>query len=374
MSTERGAHNFLIVLLVIAIVLLAIVFRPFMEALLLAAVIAAALHPFYGWVTKKLRYRGTLSAALVTLFVIIAVLLPLGSLTGMLVREVIDVTKEIAGVVQSEGLEGVVRRLPTPIQRYVARHADRFPETWTKLQSSLVGGSGKVAALVSGLLQTTGTALFQTVMMLIALFFFLIDGRKLVGWLEAVSPLGDARTHELFHEFRLVSVSVLVSTIATAGVQAIVAFFGYLIAGVPNPVFVALLTFFVAFIPSIGGGGAGVIAALYLLATGHVVAAVFLTVWATLVVGLSDNVVKPLLIRGGVEIHGGIIFFALLGGLAAFGPIGLLLGPLSVSFFLALVRLYRRDESAQAEAADLPLSRIQARPDKAPPAEQHDRH
>ena len=65
--------------------------------------------------------------------------------------------------------------------------------------------------------------------------------------------------------------------------------------------------------------------------------------WALLAVGLSDNVVKPYLIRGGVSIHGAVVFFALLGGLAAFGPIGLLLGPLVVAFFLAVVRIVRRE-------------------------------
>jgi predicted PurR-regulated permease PerM len=71
--------------------------------------------------------------------------------------------------------------------------------------------------------------------------------------------------------------------------------------------------------------------------------ALFLAAWGLVVVALVDNVVKPLLIRGGMETHGAIVFFALIGGLAAFGPIGLLIGPLVVSLFLALLRMYHRD-------------------------------
>jgi predicted PurR-regulated permease PerM len=75
--------------------------------------------------------------------------------------------------------------------------------------------------------------------------------------------------------------------------------------------------------------------------------ALFLAVWGIVVVGLVDNVIKPLLIKRGMEIHGGVVFFSLLGGLATFGAIGLLVGPLVVSMFLALLSIYHRDFSPQ---------------------------
>jgi predicted PurR-regulated permease PerM len=75
--------------------------------------------------------------------------------------------------------------------------------------------------------------------------------------------------------------------------------------------------------------------------------AIVLAAWGLIVVGLVDNLVKPLLIRRGLEIHGGIVFFALIGGLATFGAVGLLIGPLAVAFFLALLRMYHRDYSPE---------------------------
>jgi predicted PurR-regulated permease PerM len=84
-------------------------------------------------------------------------------------------------------------------------------------------------------------------------------------------------------------------------------------------------------------------AALLLLVTGHPYMAAFLAVWGLVVVGLVDNLVKPLLIKRGLDIHGAIVFFSLIGGLATFGAIGLLLGPLFVALFLALLRMYHRD-------------------------------
>jgi predicted PurR-regulated permease PerM len=88
-----------------------------------------------------------------------------------------------------------------------------------------------------------------------------------------------------------------------------------------------------------------ILAALLRLVTGHPWMALFLFIYAIVVVGLVDNVVKPLLMKGGIQMHGAVVFFALLGGLAAFGAMGLLIGPLAVALFLAMLRIYQRDYS-----------------------------
>ena len=82
---------------------------------------------------------------------------------------------------------------------------------------------------------------------------------------------------------------------------------------------------------------------LVLLATGHMLAGIFLLVWGIAVVSLVDNVARPYLLKGGMELHGGVVFFALLGGLAVFGGIGLVLGPLIVTFLLAVLKMYERE-------------------------------
>jgi predicted PurR-regulated permease PerM len=156
----------------------------------------------------------------------------------------------------------------------------------------------------------------------------------------------------------------------TSAVQAAAALIGYLIARVPSPMFFACLTFFVAFIPAVGAASVCLVAAALLLITGHTYMAIFLAIWGVVVVGLIDNVIKPLLIRGGMEIHGGVVFFALIGGLAAFGGIGLLVGPLVVAMFLALLRMYHRDFSPDdTKVLDVPgLPKRVSKPHPAQPA------
>jgi len=93
-------------------------------------------------------------------------------------------------------------------------------------------------------------------------------------------------------------------------------------------------------------------AAVLLLAMGKTWMALFLAIWGLAVVGTVDNVIKPLLVKRGLHMHGAIVFFSLLGGLAVLGTVGLLAGPLIVSFFLALIRIYQRDFGHQTELVD----------------------
>jgi predicted PurR-regulated permease PerM len=107
---------------------------------------------------------------------------------------------------------------------------------------------------------------------------------------------------------------------------------------VPSPLFFAAVTFFTALVPAVGTALVWLPLAILKLATGHPVAGVFLAAWGVGVIGTVDNVVKPILIRRGVSFPTGVVFFALIGGLAAFGPVGLLAGPLVVAFLTAVVQ------------------------------------
>jgi len=128
--------------------------------------------------------------------------------------------------------------------------------------------------------------------------------------------------------------------------QAVAALVGFLFAGVPSPLFFFALTFIMAFVPAVGGGGTTVAVAGFVLLTGRPGAALFLALWGMVVVGLADNALKPLLMRSSVQLHGALIFFALLGGLAFFGAVGLIAGPVILVFFLAVVRMARRESHA----------------------------
>jgi predicted PurR-regulated permease PerM len=277
-----------------------------------------------------------------TLAVFLAAILPLSGLTAMIVRQVFDGVTWVRQALASEGIEGILHRLPSPVEPAIRKVIQAIPDPQSQLRR-LAEQGGQAAAAVGGLLVATGSVVLDTVLMLVAFFFFLVDGRRLLDWIDGYVPLRPGQFRELADEFRRTTISVLVATVATAGIQTVTAFVGYLIARAPNPIFLALMTFVFALIPALGGTVMIVLVGILQIATGHLWSGVFLLVWGLGVVSLIDNVARPYLLKGGMQLHGGIVFFSLLGGLAVFGGIGLIIGPLIVTFLISVLDMYRRD-------------------------------
>jgi len=346
--SDQRERRIFVLLIALAILLLGAIVLPFWQAIALAAVLAGAIHPLYLGLERWMRGRSKLAAALITVAMVLVLLVPVAVITTFAIKEGIEGARFLSQTMRTGGVGALLDSLPTALQQVANRLLEAFPRLEQALQSEAltaqVGAqSGKAAAAVGGAMAATGSAVLQLVMFLIAFLFLLVDGAGLVGWLEQTLPLKRGQTREILREFRKTAVSVLTSTIATSAVQALAALLGFLIARVPQPFFFALVTFVFAFVPAIGGGGVCLAAALLLFLMDRIGWAIFLALWGILVVGLADNIIKPLLMKAGLELHGVVVFFALLGGLSAFGAIGLLLGPLILAFFLAVVRIYRRD-------------------------------
>lgn len=331
------------VLLAASILLVSTIFLPLWKPLFLAAVIATATHGLYQRLARRLGGRRHLAATLMTIGVVLLLLVPFAVVGTVVVREAIQAFDFVQRAMREGGLESLAERLPERLEGPARRLLATIPVAPEALTGQAAGTGVQLARALGDVVASVARTLFATAMMLIAYFAMLTEGRRLLGWIEDVSPLRGRQTIELLAEFRTVSRSVLRSTVVTAAAQAAVATIGYVIAGVPNVVFFGFLTFFAAFVPSVGTAVVALPIAAVLFLLGNTWQAIFLTAWSLAVVGLVDNLLKPLLIRGGMHLHGVVIFFSLLGGILVFGAIGLLVGPLAVTFFLAMIRFGYRD-------------------------------
>jgi len=341
-GTELAARRFVLALLIGSALLVGAVAWPLASALLIAAVLGIVLAPLQERLARLLRGRPKLAATLLVLALLVLVIGPLVALSAVLVNEVTAGVKFVIETVRGEGFEGLMHRLPAPLEKLANEGLAALGDVGQFIESNIGTQAGRAASAVGSALAATGAFVVQATLMLLALFFLLVGGKDLLVWLEEVSPLGSAHTHELIAEFRKVSYAVIVATLISAGAQALFALIGYALTGVPHPFFFAGLTFFAALVPA-GAPIVCLFAALTLLVNAHPYTALFLALWAFLVVSMVDNFVKPYVMKGDVEMHAGVLFFSLIGGLAAFGMTGLLLGPLAIALFLALLRIYRRD-------------------------------
>lgn len=346
----RGARRAAFTLVVLSLVILGAVVFPLAKAFFLAAVLAGALYPVVTLLSRRLRNKRTVAAGLVVTAVVLVLVLPITGLAAFVIGEGTKAVQFLSATVRSEGALGVVDKLPDRPRAWAHWGIDKLPvdpdEIPKWVNAKLDSQTGKAAQLVGGAVTDTFEFVFQATMMLIALYALLVNGGRLVVWAETISPLSPGQFTEVLSEFRKTSVAVMLSSVLTAAVQALVAMVGYLISGVPHPLFFTALTFFIAFVPAVGAAGVTLVAAVILLMTGHTAWFFFLGIWGVVVVGLIDNIVKPIFAKRGMDMDEVVIFFSLIGGIAVFGFLGLLLGPLAVAFFLSMVRIWKRNYGA----------------------------
>ncbi len=342
--TDLG-RNILIGMTALSVALVLYLASPFAESLLMAAVLASTFSPWFEALARLLKQRRTLAGLLFLAAVTFVIVLPMVSTTLALAQQAEDAFRPLRANFQQGGMDAVFDGLPQPLPGIARRVAERLPRGGQQLEELLRSVVGKILGSAGHIFVATGNLLFQTLMMMVAFFFLLTEGPILVQWILRISPLKEGQMKELLHDFKNMSGAVLVGSVGTAFVQTLVALVGYWIAGARNALLLAALTFVGAFVPLVGAGAVVIGAALILFFTGHSAPALFLGIWGAVVVSSIDNLVKPYLMRGRLEVSTGVIFFALIGGATVFGPIGLLAGPLVIAFFLAMVRMCQKELS-----------------------------
>jgi len=331
-------------LFALAVALTLYVIWPFRSPLFLAAVLAAAFQPLLARTERLLKGRRKLSGALLTLLVLGAIVAPIASIVAFVAKET---TRGLTWVRDSLGVQSVgdisLSRVPPQAQHAIDSVLSTLHLSREQIQGFAAKAVDYAQAAGPAILGASAGAVASTLIMLAAFYFLLVDGRRLIRVLGRISPLQAAQTEELLREFANVSSATLVGAALTALVQAALATIGFVLAGVPNAVFLGIATLIASFVPVIGTAIIWVPATLLLGLTGHLTAAIFIGAWCGVLLTLADNVVKPLAMRGKVEMHTGLVFLALLGGITMFGLLGIIAGPLVIAFLLALVRMYERD-------------------------------
>jgi predicted PurR-regulated permease PerM len=341
--TTRARRTFW-ALFALAVALTIYVVWPFRSPLFLAAVLAAAFQPLLARTEGLLEGRRRLAGGLLTLLVLGAIVAPIASILAFIAQET---TKGLTWVRDSLGVQSVgdisLSRVPPQAQHAIDSILATLHLSREQLQGFAAKALDYAQAAGPAVLGASAGAVTSTLIMLAAFYFLLVDGRRLIRLLGRISPLQAAQTEELLQEFANVSSATLVGAALTAVVQAVLGTIGFMLAGVPHAMFLGIATLIASFVPVIGTAIIWVPVAVLLGLTGHLTAAIFVAAWCGVLLTLADNVVKPLAMRGKVEMHTGLVFLALLGGITMFGLLGIIAGPLVIAFLLALIRMYERD-------------------------------
>ena len=353
MSQQNGGRRSLIALLLIAataIWLIYILMKPFLEPLFFAVVLAIVASPLNTWLSRRMRSAG-LAATTTTLLLLILVLLPLVALGVTIAREARDAYVELARQsAQGGGWSSWLAQILDPPIGWLADKTGMPAPTVHQLifdkaqsySSTFIGWGG---SLLGNLTATLGNAILSLVVML----FLFIEGPAIREWLLRWMPLPRNRTLELL---TTISDAIIANVygIAAVGIgQGLLVGIGFWIAGLSAPIMWGSIAGLASLIPIVGPAVIWGPGALILLAQGAWGKAIFLAIWGVLAVGGADNIIRPWVLAGRTEMNTLIVFFALLGGVQAFGFVGIFAGPVVFSVAISVFRILREEYLSENE-------------------------
>lgn len=339
---NRAAVISLLGLAAIAFYLCYIIAKPFLGPVMIAVMLAIVFYPLHAR-THILFKKPSLAAAVSTTFVLLIVTIPI-VLLG------ISVSSELRTVVQSlrdqtgsqGGLSPYLAHLGESLVKRLSAYVDLSqidPQAtllrWAERVSSYLVSIGGAAVknLVSFIL--------NTVVIFFSLYFFFREGKSISLRLSAMLPLNPDQTERLFTGISETMIANLYGGLAVGAAQGILTGLSFWILGLSAPILWALVTALASLVPVVGSALVWGPASILLILNGHWVKALILLIWGAAVVGQVDVVVRPYVVSAHVKVHTLLIFFALLGGVEAFGIVGIFVGPVILSLTLAVLDMLK---------------------------------
>jgi len=322
-DSNHGRAALLVLLLGVALV---IALTPYATGLIGIPVLYAVFAPVHEWLS--LRVRPKLAASLVVALALFLIVVPGVSFAGLIVSQ----AQEIAAGVIRNPLLGRLRELQPGGMDLGPRLADLGTQVVAWIGSSAFGLVGTATRLALNL-----------TISLFGLFYLMLQPGETWDAVRPYIPFSAKNTEKLRQGFRDVTTSTIIGTGVTAAIQGFLVGLGFWLTGLPNAVFWGVVTMVFAILPVVGSALVWGPGALALILGHHALSGVLLAVGGAVIVGNVDYVIRPMVFRRWANIHPLVTLVGALAGVPYFGILGLLIGPLALSYFFELVKMYREE-------------------------------
>lgn len=327
MNAQRGV---LLVLIAVLSYLSFQLVQPYLQFVIGAVLLAYVLLPLQ---TKLAAETGTTAAAaLLVVGATVALLVPFAVLVLAIAGDAIRFAQEFT----ADDIVAVIEPVEAWLSEQFGQEVDIAAEIATRLEGLaelVVGTAPDVIGMLTNATIGIGLAVF-------VLFYLLRDGDQLMAWVRNVTPLPEAVQTKLYNRVDDMTRAVLLGHVLVAVIQGVIAGLGLVVVGLPNVLLWTGVMILLALLPFIGTFLVWGPASIYLFSTGSVVAGVFLLVYGTIIVGVSDEYLRPVIVDRYAEISPAIIVIGVIGGLSAFGVMGLFIGPIIVGALKAAIEVF----------------------------------
>jgi len=348
---ELHQKVFLTLLLVVSLAF-AWILWPFYGAVFWGVVLAILFEPFHRRMLHSMPGRHNLAALLTLLLSLVIVIFPLSLITAALVQEGTAVYQEIrsGGLDFGAYFQQILDALPT----WMVNLLDRFNvgnlfALQEKLSAAASEGGQRIATQALTIGQNTFEFVISFGIMLYLLFFLLRDGRNLARTIRHAIPLSAEHKRNLFGKFTTVIRATVKGNIVVAAVQGALGGVMFWFLGIPSPLVWGVVMAFLSLLPAVGAGLIWAPVAIYFLITGAIWQGVTLIVFGIVVIGLVDNVLRPILVGKDTQMPDYVVLISTLGGMSLFGLNGFVIGPVIAALFIAVWDLF---SSTTQESSD----------------------
>lgn len=323
----------------VALILTVFIFKPFFSVLFVAIVLAVMAFPFYQWVLRRWNGHKNLSATVVTALVVVLILIPIMILTVLLIQQSIDILGRISS---QPGIFGSVTHWVNIVDEFISQkfnvhiNFERYANVQTLAEQSSVWFIEQFKFIFANTIEI----ILAVFLVILALFFFLRDGKEFVGNIMRLSPLKDEYDQKVLQKLGLAITSVIRGSLIVSVIKGVLSGIGFYLFGIPGAIVLGFIAVIMSLLPSVGTTLLFLPFVVYGFFTSGWLWATGLLIWAIIIVSLVDNLLGPIIMERGMKIHPMLIMFSLLGGLVAFGPVGFIVGPVVLSLLYALAEIY----------------------------------
>lgn len=339
-NQERFQKGFLLLLVFVISVVFIKMIQQFLLAVLLAAIFSGMVQSLYKWLSVHFRGRTGLASGITLVIVFLVIMVPLAALGSIVAAQALQVSEAVRPwleerLVQRSEFDDYLDQLPfiDYLRPYEAQLTEKMGELAGNLGTFLFDS---LAAATTG----TATFLFQFFIMFYAMFFFLINGRQSLNKILYYMPLSNEDESQMLERFVSVTRATVKGTLVIGAIQGVLAGGAFAVAGIPSSVFWGTIMAVLSIVPALGAALVWIPGVIYLLVIGNIVEGIALAIWCAAVVSSVDNFLRPRLVGKDTKMSDLMVLVGTLGGIAMFGIVGVIIGPIIAALFVTIWEIY----------------------------------
>ncbi len=316
---------------------------PFFAPIAWAAVFVILFRPLYDRLLRRL-HSPNLTSLIMSLFIVVLIIGPLGYILLLLLNQAAAAVAGINTLYRAGKFDDFLRLYMPWLEGIRLKLSQFYDLTDISVDELIKEGLDKVTGFVlqqaTWIVTNAAKAIFYFVIMIFTMFYFFRDGAQLVAKTKRLMPIPDEQIERVFGRLRDVIYATMYGGIVVAVIQGVLGGLLFAVMGLPSAIFWGAVMVFLSIIPFLGAFVVYLPAGVFLMLSGSYVKGILMIAIGTIVISQSDNIIRPYLISGRTEMHPLLLFFAIMGGVAMFGLLGVVVGPLIAAVFVAIIRLF----------------------------------